>query len=62
MEQWKAKSYFQFVTSHLGDTANMWKKMLWSELLKVTKDFSLGGRFNFQKENDSKHTPKALNE
>ncbi|MEY6612833.1 hypothetical protein [Listeria monocytogenes] len=29
------KSRLQFATSHVGDTANMWKKVLWSDETKM---------------------------
>ena len=44
MEEWQEepllkesnkKSCLQFATSHVGDTANMWKKVLWSDETKT---------------------------
>ena len=29
------KSCLQFARSHVGDTANMWKKVLWSDETKI---------------------------
>ena len=35
LKQDHKKSCLQFAKSHVGDTANMWKKVLWSDETKI---------------------------
>ena len=52
------KSRLQFARSHVGDTANMWKKVLWSD---ETKIFGLNAkRYVWRKTNTAHHPEHTI--
>uniref|UniRef100_A0A803KDE8 Tc1-like transposase DDE domain-containing protein n=1 Tax=Xenopus tropicalis TaxID=8364 RepID=A0A803KDE8_XENTR len=50
------KSRLQFATSHVGDTANMWKKVLWSDETKMELFGQNAKRYVWQKTNTAHHS------
>ncbi|MCJ8733927.1 hypothetical protein PDJAM_G00229400 [Pangasius djambal] len=49
------KSHLQFATSHVGDTANMWKKVLWSDETKIELFGLNAKRYVWLKPNTAHH-------
>ena len=50
------KSRLQFAKSHVGDTANMWKKVLWLDKTKILLFGLKEKRYVCQKTNHPEHT------
>ena len=51
------KSRLQFATSHAGDTANMWKKVLWSDETKMEL-FGLNAKSYVWRKTNTAHHPE----
>ena len=49
------KSCLQFARSHVGDTANMWKKVLWSDETKIELSGLKAKRYVWRKTNTAHH-------
>ncbi|MCI4382361.1 hypothetical protein PGIGA_G00014040 [Pangasianodon gigas] len=54
------KSRLQFTTSHVGDTANMWKKVLWSDESKIELFGLNAKRYVWQKPNTAHHPEHTM--
>uniref|UniRef100_A0A6I8RU66 Transposase n=1 Tax=Xenopus tropicalis TaxID=8364 RepID=A0A6I8RU66_XENTR len=54
------KSRLQFATSHVGDTANMWKKVLWSDETKMELFGQNAKRYVWQKTNTAHHSEHTI--
>uniref|UniRef100_A0A8C7QZS1 Transposase Tc1-like domain-containing protein n=1 Tax=Oncorhynchus mykiss TaxID=8022 RepID=A0A8C7QZS1_ONCMY len=50
------KCRLKFATSHLGDTPNMWKKVLWSDETKIELFGNNAKRYVWRKSNTAEHT------
>ncbi|CDQ99897.1 unnamed protein product, partial [Oncorhynchus mykiss] len=50
------KCRLKFATSHLGDTPNMWKKVLWSDESKIELFGNNAIRYVWRKSNTAEHT------
>ena len=51
------KSCLEFATSHVGDTANMWKKVLWSDETKMEL-FGLNAKRSLWRKPNTAHHPE----
>uniref|UniRef100_A0AAZ1XEM8 Transposase Tc1-like domain-containing protein n=1 Tax=Oreochromis aureus TaxID=47969 RepID=A0AAZ1XEM8_OREAU len=64
MEEWQEenhkKSRLQFATSHVGDTANMWKKVLWSDETKMELFGQNAKRYVWRKTNTAHHSEHTI--
>uniref|UniRef100_A0A8K9XU40 Tc1-like transposase DDE domain-containing protein n=1 Tax=Oncorhynchus mykiss TaxID=8022 RepID=A0A8K9XU40_ONCMY len=62
MEEWPflkdihKNGCLKFATSHLGDTPNMWKKVLWSDETKIELFGNNAKRYVWRKSNTAEHT------
>ncbi|KAL0150495.1 hypothetical protein M9458_054312 [Cirrhinus mrigala] len=54
------KSRLQFATSHVGDTANMWKKVLWSDETKMELFGQNAKRYVWWKTNTAHHSEHTI--
>lgn len=54
------KSRLQFATSHVGDTANMWKKVLWSDETKMELFGQNAKRYVWRKTNTAHHSEHTI--
>ena len=54
------KSRLQFATSHVGDTANMWKKVLWSDETKIELFGLNAKRYVWRKTNTAHHPEHTI--
>uniref|UniRef100_A0A803JNW0 Tc1-like transposase DDE domain-containing protein n=1 Tax=Xenopus tropicalis TaxID=8364 RepID=A0A803JNW0_XENTR len=54
------KSRLQFATSHEGDTANMWKKVLWSDETKLELFGQNAKRYVWRKTNTAHHSEHTI--
>ena len=60
LKQSHKKSRLQFATSHVGDTANMWRKVLWSDETKI-EVFDLNAKcYVWQKTNNAHHPEHTI--
>ena len=56
----KYKSYLQFAISHVGDTANMLKKVLWSDETKILLYGLKAKHYVWRKTNTARHPKHAI--
>ena len=49
------KSHLEFAASHVGDTANMWKKVLWSDETKIELFGLIAKRYVWREPNTAHH-------
>ena len=54
------KSHFQFARSHVRDTANMWKKVLWSDETKIELYGLKAKRYVWWKTNTAHHPEHTI--
>uniref|UniRef100_A0A669ESK4 Transposase Tc1-like domain-containing protein n=1 Tax=Oreochromis niloticus TaxID=8128 RepID=A0A669ESK4_ORENI len=54
------KSHLQFATSHVGDTANMWKKVLWSDEPKMELFGQNAKRYVWRKTTTAHHSEHTI--
>uniref|UniRef100_A0A669EVF3 Transposase n=1 Tax=Oreochromis niloticus TaxID=8128 RepID=A0A669EVF3_ORENI len=54
------KSRLQFATSHVGDTANMWKKVLWSDETKMQLFGQNAKRYVWRKTTTAHHSEHTI--
>uniref|UniRef100_A0A669CAE8 Protein 4.1 n=1 Tax=Oreochromis niloticus TaxID=8128 RepID=A0A669CAE8_ORENI len=54
------KSRLQFATSHVGDTSNMWKKVLWSDETKMELSGQNAKRYVWQKTTTAHHSEHTI--
>uniref|UniRef100_A0A3Q4I3F8 Tc1-like transposase DDE domain-containing protein n=1 Tax=Neolamprologus brichardi TaxID=32507 RepID=A0A3Q4I3F8_NEOBR len=54
------KSSLQFATSHVGDTANMWKKVIWSDETKMELFGQNAKRYVWRKTNTAHHSEHTI--
>uniref|UniRef100_A0AAX7UC00 Transposase Tc1-like domain-containing protein n=1 Tax=Astatotilapia calliptera TaxID=8154 RepID=A0AAX7UC00_ASTCA len=54
------KSRLQFATSHVGDTANMWKKVLWSDETNMELFGPNAKRYVWRKTNTAHHSEHTI--
>uniref|UniRef100_W5NN98 Tc1-like transposase DDE domain-containing protein n=1 Tax=Lepisosteus oculatus TaxID=7918 RepID=W5NN98_LEPOC len=54
------KSRLKFATSHLGDTPNMWKKVLWSDETKIELFGHNAKRYVWRKSNTAHHPQHTI--
>uniref|UniRef100_A0A8C7KC88 Transposase Tc1-like domain-containing protein n=1 Tax=Oncorhynchus kisutch TaxID=8019 RepID=A0A8C7KC88_ONCKI len=54
------KCHLKFATSHLGDTSNMWKKVLWSDETKIELFGNNAKRYVWRKSNTAHHLEHTL--
>ena len=54
------KSRLKFATSHLGDTPNMWKKVLWSDETKIELFAHNAKRYVWRKSNTAHHPQHTI--
>ena len=54
------KSRLKFATSHLGDTPNMWKKVLWSDETKIELFGHNAKRYVWRKSNTAHHPEHTI--
>uniref|UniRef100_A0A8C7IDD5 Transposase n=1 Tax=Oncorhynchus kisutch TaxID=8019 RepID=A0A8C7IDD5_ONCKI len=54
------KCHLKFATSHLGDTPNMWKKVLWSDETKIELFGNNAKRYVWRKSNTAHHPEHTI--
>ena len=60
LEESHKKSCFQFARNYVGDTANMWKKVFWSDETKIELFGLKAKRYVWQKANTEHHPEHTI--
>uniref|UniRef100_A0A803JK91 Uncharacterized protein n=1 Tax=Xenopus tropicalis TaxID=8364 RepID=A0A803JK91_XENTR len=60
MEEWQEESHSMWGTHHVGDTANMWKKILWSDETKMELFGQNAKRYVWRKTNTAHHSEHTI--